>query len=116
MNRPNEKTVYELVSGIKAGGSLLETEPMGYAFRFGESRHYVVKPRSRFGKRYYIIKKPLSRFGYVVFAKVTRTKRGSRFRDEVGSATLSEDLKSHLEISVTGFDCPFFMNLYPLDL
>ena len=120
MNHPNQKNVYELVAGEIAGGRLKETANLGFAYLYGNSRCYEVRLSNVMGEnprtRYYIMKNRRTKLDYIVYSKRPKPFRNNSGADDiVGTARLSENLKTHLEININKAPAKIFMSLYPLE-
>ena len=114
VSEKDERTVHEIVQGVKENGELKKTFKVGEAFLYAEAKHYVLKVKSISSNLLYLRKDPNSTFNYSVYATCRRNNRVEPiYGDRIGRAKLPEDMKSHLEIVLPFRRKSLFMSLYP---
>ena len=109
---PDARPLYEVFLGSKYDGKLNSIHIAGFATLSDGSNFYYLRLMMFPGMTFYLSKNnnPES---YTIFAKFVGTEASFKLQNPVGTARLSDDLKTHLEIRFPLLARPLFMSLFP---
>lgn len=112
MENESIRVKHDIFVGQVNDGDLSESFHIGFALKYENVDHYIVKLWPLPGATYYLAK---SRDGdkYTVFTKKIDTEFGIKFQNPVGYAVMKTDLKEYLEISLRFPRQRIYMSLFP---
>ncbi|MGE0528918.1 MAG: hypothetical protein AB7G93_00910 [Bdellovibrionales bacterium] len=103
---------HDLFVGQVAGGELVDSFHIGFALKYEDADHYIVKLWPLPGATYYLAKSRDSD-KYTVFTKKIEGEYGVKFQNPVGFALMRSELKEYIEIFLRFPRQRLYMSLYP---
>ena len=112
MDNEVSRVKHDIFVGQVVGEELGEAFNIGYALKYGDVDHYIVKLWPLPGATYYLAK---NRDGdkYTVFTKRVDTEDGVKLQNPVGFAVMRPELKDYVEIFLRFPRQRIYMSLYP---
>lgn len=112
----SNRTKHDVVMGRKSAGAILEGRPVGHALNFEGTNYFVLKLWERPKDTYFISRNRDDESSYTVFAKKVEVEDESgnvKFQNPIGYARLKNDLRTHLEVTLTLSRVQVYMSLFP---
>lgn len=104
---------HDIVVGFVRDGKLESPKQAGTAVWREESGFYTVRINMFPNVTYFLSKNHGDNPNYTVFSRVIRKDDGVRLQNPVGFARLSDEVKTHLEITFNLLSRKLFMSLFP---
>lgn len=113
MDSVTQRTKHEIFLGRKTGETITNPTIAGCALLFEGNNYYVLQLMMFPDRYYFMAKNKDSSAYYTIFSRKVKSDDSVHFQNPVGSARLSEDLKTHLELKFHLFNTNLYMSLFP---